>query len=75
MECLAHILAGACKSGLQLIKSDDGEFYTELMRQNMLKCITWTNKSQKGEMALREAQLHCGIKDKRLLTSVSNRLA
>ena len=35
MECLAHILSGDCKSGLQLIKSDDGEVDTELTRRNV----------------------------------------
>ena len=45
MECLTHILAGSCKAGLQLIKSDDGEVDTELTRRNMHKCITWTKKS------------------------------
>ena len=34
----------------------------------MQKCITWTKKSQKGARALREAQIHCRIKEKRLLT-------
>ena len=70
MECLAHILAGACKVGVQSIKSDDGEVDTELTRRNMQKCITWTKKSQKGVRTLREAQIHCGIKEKRLLTPV-----
>ena len=37
----------------------------------MKKCITWTKKIHKGERALREAQIHCGIKEKRLLTPVS----
>ena len=35
MECLAHILAGACKAGVKSIKSDDGEVDTELTRQNI----------------------------------------
>ena len=35
MECLAHILAGACKAVVKSIKSDDGEVDTELTRQNM----------------------------------------
>ena len=37
MECLAHILSGACKAGVQSIRSDNGEFDTELTRQNMQK--------------------------------------
>ena len=41
----------------------------------MQKCITWTKKSQKGARALREAQICCGIKEKRLLTPVSTRFA
>ena len=28
MDCLAHILAGYCKTGVQSIKSDDGEVDT-----------------------------------------------
>ena len=74
-ECLAHILSGACKSGVQVIKLDDGEVDTELTRRNMQKCITWTNKSQKGAQALQEAQIHCGIKEKRLLIHVSARFS
>ena len=62
MECLAHILAGYCKEGVQSSKSDDGEFDTELTRQNMQKCITWTKKSQKGARDLRDAQIYFGIK-------------
>ena len=58
MERLAHILAGACKAGVQSIKSDDGEVDTELTRRNMQKCITWTKKIQKGARALREVQIH-----------------
>ena len=60
---------------MQSIKSDDGEVDTELTRQNMQKCITWTKKRQKGARALRESQIHCGIKEKRLLTPVSTRFA
>ena len=75
MDCLAHILSGACKSRVQSIKSDDGEVDTELTRLNMQKCITWTKKSQKGAQDLREAQIHCGIKEKRLLAPVSTRFA
>ena len=41
----------------------------------MQKCITWTKKIQKGARDLWEAQIHCGIKSKRLLTPVSNRFA
>ena len=36
----------------------------------MQKCITYTKKIQKGERALREVQIHCRIKEKRLLTPV-----
>ena len=48
MECLAHILAGTCKVGVQPIKSDDGEVDMESTRRNMQKFITWTKKRQKG---------------------------
>ena len=70
MECLAYILAGASKAVVQSIKSDDGEVDTELTRRNMQKCITWKKEIQKGARALREAQIHCRIKEKRLLTPV-----
>ena len=60
---------------MQSIKSDDGEVDTELTRRNVQKCITWTKKSQKGARALWEAHIHCGIKEKRLLTPVSTRFA
>ena len=70
MECLVHILSGYCKAGVQSIKSGDGEVDTEFMRQNMQKCITWTKKIQKGAQDIQEAQIHCGIKEKRLLIHV-----
>ena len=41
----------------------------------MQKCITWKKKSHKGARALQEAHIHCWIKEKRLLTPVSNRFA
>ena len=75
MDRLAYILEGACKAGVQSIKLDDGEVDTKLTRRNMQKCITWMKKIQKGAQALWEAQLHCGIKDKRLLTPVLTLLA
>ena len=34
----------------------------------MQKCITWTKNIQKGARYLQDAQIHCGIKEKRLLT-------
>ena len=71
MERLANILTGACKAGVQSIKSDDGEVDTELTRRNMQKCITWTNNIQTVAQAIQEAQIHCGIKYKHLLTPVS----
>ena len=39
----------------------------------MQKCITCTKKNQKGARALREAQLHYRIKEKRLLAPVLTR--
>ena len=36
----------------------------------MQKCISWKNMIQKGAHALREAQLHCRINEKHLLTPV-----
>ena len=55
MECLEHILEGACKVGVQLINSDDGEVETELTRRNIQKCITGTKNIQKGELTIQEA--------------------
>ena len=75
MDCLDHILEGACKAGVQSIKADDGEIDTKVTRWNMQKCITWKKSIQKGAQALWEAQLHCRIKEKRLLTPMSNRFA
>ena len=75
MEYLANILARACKVGVHLIKSYDGDVDTELTRYNMQKCMTWKNKSQKGAQALRDAHIHCKIKDKRLLTPVLTHFA
>ena len=60
---------------MQSIKSDDGEVDTELTKQNMQKCITWTKKNQKGARDLREKHLYCGIKEKRVLTPVSTRFS
>ena len=37
----------------------------------MQNYITWTQNRQKGARALRGAQIHCGIKEKRLLAPVS----
>ena len=70
MECLAHILAGACKEGVQPFKLDDGEVDTKLTSRNMQQCIIWTKKIQKGGRALWEAHLHYGINNKQLLTPV-----
>ena len=41
----------------------------------MQKCITWKKKIQKGARNLQEAQIHCGIKEKRLFTPVSTHFA
>ena len=63
-------MAGDCKAGVQSIKSYHGEVYIELTRWNMQKFITWTKNIQKGEWALRDAQIHCGIKEKHLVTPI-----
>ena len=41
----------------------------------MQKCITWTKKIQKGARDLWEEQIHCGIKEKHILTPVLTRFA
>ena len=73
MECLAHILARACKEGVQSIKYNYGEVDTKLTRRNIQKCITWTKKSHEGARALWEAQLLYRIKEKRLITLILTR--
>ena len=70
MDLLAHILTGYCKAGAQSIKSYGGEVDTELTRWNMQKCITYMKKSQKGGRDIRDAHIHCGIKEKHILTPV-----
>ena len=75
MEGLSNILAGACKAGVQSIKSYDGEFDTKLARRNMQKCITWNKKSQKGARDIWESQIHFSIKERRLLAPVLTRFA
>ena len=75
MEFFAHIFSGACKAVVQSIKSDYGEVDTELRRRNIHKFMTWTKKIQKGVQTLREAQLHCSIKEKCLPTHVLTHFA
>ena len=41
----------------------------------MQKCITYRKKSRKGAWALCEAQIHCGIKERWILTPVSTRFS
>ena len=41
----------------------------------MQKCITRTKKIQKGDQALRDAQIHCEIREKRFLTPILTRFA
>ena len=55
MDCLAHVLANSCKSVVMDVKYDDGRVDTEVIRRDIQFCITWTNKSQKGEKALETA--------------------
>ena len=39
MECLADVLANACKAGVMGVKYDDGRVDTEVTGSNMQRCI------------------------------------
>ena len=57
MECLAHVLANACKAGVMDIKSDDGRVDTELTRRNMQRCITWKKNHKRGQSIWRQRRI------------------
>ena len=40
MECFAHVLANACKSGVMNVKSDDDRVDTAVTKSNIQRCIT-----------------------------------
>ena len=75
MECLAHVLANSCKLGVMDVKSDNGQVYTEVTRNNMQRCIIWKERSHKGEKALEAAQNNSGLPSRMLVTPVKNRFA
>ena len=47
MECLAHVINGACKAGVVDVQSEGGSLETSSTREKMNMAITWTKKSQK----------------------------
>ena len=59
MECLAHVINGACKAGVVDVQSEGGSLETSSTREKMNMAITWTKKSQKGAVALIQTQNHC----------------
>ena len=74
MECLAHVLANACKTGVMDVKYIDGRVDTEVARSNMQFCITW-KKITKGGKSLETAQKHVGLPCKRLITPIKTHFA
>ena len=75
MECLAHVITGAFKDGVVDVKSEYGLLDTSITRAKMNKATTWKNKSQKGAVALIQAQKHCKLANVCLLTPTKTRFA
>ena len=75
MECLAYLISGACKAGVVDVQYEDGCLYTSSTRAQTNKAITWTKKSQKGAVALIQAQNHCKLANVCLLAPAKNRFA
>ena len=44
MECLTHVIDGACKAGVVDVQYEDGLLDTSSTRAKTNKAITWTNK-------------------------------
>ena len=70
IECISHVLAGACKAGMVSVKLDDVLVDTEDICKNIQRCITWTDNLQKGAEALEVAQQHAQLPKRRLLAPV-----
>ena len=72
MGCLVHVIYGAYKAGVVYVQSQDGLLDTSSTRGEINKAITCTNKSQKGSVALIQAQKHCKLENVRLLAPDKN---
>ena len=75
MDFLTHVIAGAWKSGVVDVKSEDVSIDTSSSRAKINKAITWTNKSQKGSVALIQAQKHCKLENFSLIAPSKNRFS
>ena len=75
MECLAYVIFGACKAGVVHVKFEDGSLNTSITREKINKAIIWTNKSQKGAIALVQAQKHCKLSNFRLISPSKTRFS
>lgn len=83
--CLAHALQSSCKAAVVDVDSNfrvldqknemEPVISIDGVRKKLAKCITWTKKSQKGHTFLFEAQAHCNLKQKQLITPVKTRFA
>ena len=68
MDCLAHLVSGACKASVVGVLSEDESLDTSINTAKINKAITWTNKSQKGAVARIQAQKHCKLANVLLLS-------
>ena len=67
-----HVIAGACNTVVFGVQYKDGLIDTSSTRGEINKAITCTNKSQKGSVALIQAQKHCKLENVRLLAPDKN---
>ena len=75
MDYLAHVISWSCKAGVFDVQYEDGSLDTSSTRAKTNKAIIWTNKSQKGAVALIQAQKHCKLANFCLLAPSKNRFA
>ena len=62
-----HIIDGAFKAGVFDVQSEDRLLDISITRAKINKAITWIKKSQKGAVALNQAQTCCKLSNVRLL--------
>ena len=70
MECVAHVIARACKADVVGVQSEDGPLDTSITREKINKAVTWNKKSQKGAVDFIQAQKHCKLANVSLLALV-----
>ena len=56
-----HIIDGSFKAGVVDVQSEDRLLDISITRAKINKAITWTKKSQKGAVALNQAQNCCKL--------------